>query len=122
MPSRDRHLLLRDVRTIELALEAHALRSGVRAVARFGNGVAARDHVYDASAADQNVAPRAASCRSVEPEHVLGQAIESLDRHPDLRGPRIVLGTQDDVDVGTLAEPDRLRGNVIGQAAFTEGE
>src|SRR2546430_17310998 len=108
MSSSDRHLLLRDVRTIELALEAHVLRSGVRAVARFREAVAARDHVHHAASIYEDVPARAAFGRSVEREHVLGQAIQSLDGHSDLRRPRVVLGTEDNVDVRTLAEADRL--------------
>src|SRR6266566_3719738 len=102
MSSSDRHLLLRDVRTIELALEAHVLRSGVRALASFGDGVAARDHVDHATAADENVAARAAFCRSVEGKDVLGQAIEALDGHSDLRRPGVVLRTEHDIDVRAL--------------------
>src|SRR6267142_981505 len=122
MSSSDRHLLLRDVRTIELAFEAHVFRSGVRTVARFRDGVAARDHVHHPTASHEDVAAWTAFGRSVEREHVLGQAIEALDGHSDLRRPRIVLGTEHDVHVRTFAEADRLRGNVLGQVAFTESE
>src|SRR6266550_1819246 len=122
MSSSDRHLLLRDVRTIELALEAHVLRSGVRAVARFREAVAARDHVHHAASIYEDIAAWTAFGRSVEREYVLGQAIEPLDGHSDLGRPRIVLGTEHDVHVRTFAEADRLRGDVLGQVAFAEGD
>src|SRR2546423_13756769 len=122
MSSSARPLLSRDIRPIELALEGHALRPGVRTVAGLGDGVAARDHVHDATAVDQDAAARATFCRPVEAEHVLGQAIESFDGHPGLRRAWIVLGAEDDVDVRALAEPDRLSGDVLREAALTEGE
>src|SRR5438067_4955351 len=122
MSSSDRDLLLRDVRTIELAFEAHVLRTGVRPVARFRDGVAARDHVHDPTAVDEDVAVRPALGRTVEREYVLGQAIESLDGHPDLRRPGIVLGAEHDIDIRALAEADRLRCDVLREVAFTQSE
>src|SRR5437867_5579916 len=122
MSSSDLDLLLSDVRTIELALEGHALRTGVGALARFGDAAAARDHVHDPTATHDEAALRVALGRSMEREYVLGQAFESGDRHPGLRRPRIVLGTEDDVDVRTVAEANRLSGNVLREAPLTERE
>src|SRR5207237_2118519 len=104
MSSSDRHLLLRDVRTIELALEGHALRTGVRAVPRFRDAVAARDDVHDPTAAHDDVAGRVAFRRAMEREHVLGHAVETQDGHTRLRRARIVLGAEDSVHVASLAK------------------
>src|SRR5207247_4005769 len=46
----------------------------------------------------------------------------ALDGHSDLRRPGVVLRTEHDVDVRALAEPDRLRRDVLREAAFTESE
>src|SRR5206468_5778494 len=86
------------------------------------DGVAARHDVHDATAADHEVALRVALGRSMEREHVLRQAFESRDRHPGPRRAWIVLGTEDNIDVGALAEADRLRGNVVRKAPLTERE
>src|SRR5206468_3692730 len=110
---------MRDVRTIELALERHALGAGIRAIARLSDGVPAGDHVHYAPAIDENAAVRAALGRAVEAEHVLGETIESFDGHAHLGRAWIVLRAEDDIDVRALAEADRLGGHVFRQAAFT---
>src|SRR5437588_2692491 len=98
MSSSDRHLLLRDVRTIELALEGHALRTGVRAVPRFRDAVAARDDVHDPTAAHDDVAGRVAFRRAMEREPVLGPAGETQDVHTRLRWAGIILGAEHHID------------------------
>src|SRR2546429_4426639 len=122
MWSSDRHLLLRDVRTIELAFEGHVLRPRIRSVARFGDAVAARDDVHHAATAHDDVAGRVALGRAVEREHVLGQAIEAPDRHSRLRRSGVVLRAEDHVDVVALAEADRLGGYVFREAARAKRE
>src|SRR5438105_15096798 len=117
MSSSDRHLLLRDVRTIELALEGHALRTGVRAVPRFRDAVAARDDVHDPTAAHDDIASRVAFRRAMEREHVLGRAVETQDGHTRLRRPRLALGAEHRVDGGALAKADRLRGEASREPA-----
>src|SRR5438132_465529 len=78
--------------------------------------------VVSAATAPDDSAGRVAFRRAMEREHVLGHAVETQDGHTRLRRAGIVLGAEHHIHVGTLAEADRLRGDIFREAALAKCE